>query len=324
MASEREVPAGDLRVLADLQRKVASGDVLIRDVQELLNRPPVHKWNGDMTKLLLPPDKQINIWRRYVAERGYHTGQGEKDIKKFPDPPALTEEDVRDGYQGVALFYGFRSFADSALFGWEEIYTRRPHDMSRRIVFTDGVMQLRYGAKTRPTGWFWRKVNLTPAHRHERRGEAVSRLRDGESLMGFEWFQLFGITHRYLMDYMCVFPENTIGAHKHARRQLARVAHAIQSANPDNPEIGTIVKELETIGKELEAARPEFPSLYLGDIEFRLLLPRRADDVDYENVGGDSAIIRVSASDRDGVILSALGPDFSMAGLSRCWPLLRE
>jgi len=317
MASEHEVPAGDLRVLADLQRKVASGDVLIRDIQELLNHPPVHKWDGDVKKLLLLPDKQINIWRRYVMERGYHTGQNEKDLVKFPEPPALTDDDIRDGYQGVALFYGFRSIAQSAEYGWEEVYVRRPHSMSRRIVFNDEVMKLRSGAKPRPTGWFWRKINLTPTQRPERRNDVIAKLRDDESMMAFEWFQLFGITHRYLMDYMCAFPEDIIGSRKHARRRLARFARVVQSVKPDNAEI-------DNIAKQLEVPRSEFPSLYLGDIELMPLLPHRVDDVDYENFRGGAAIIRVSESHHSGVILSSLDPDFSMAGLSRCWPLLRE
>lgn len=97
----------------------------------MLNMPPVHKWDGDVSALFLSPDRQIRAWSQFIEKRGYHTGQQSLALTAIPPAPVLSDKDKKYGFHSVCLFYGFGapednpdspvSTAYSALFGWEEI-----------------------------------------------------------------------------------------------------------------------------------------------------------------------------------------------------------
>ena len=302
MASEKSLDEGALRVMADLQRKVASGDITLRQLQELLNKPTVHKWDGDVSKLILPPEKQVQVWEHHIKARGYHTGQQPEMLKKVPEPPTLSEQDIADGYQGVCLFYGWSRngeelhVADSAEIGWEEITMRFAHHASRCIAFKKDLLTLRAGAKQRPIGWFWRKINLTPRNQKQSLCDVV--VGANESMLSFEWFQLIGITHTYFVDYMCAFPKDQFGTRAQRRGNLQRLSRRLSDKTP--PEVAEGIQELEK-------QRPELPTQLLGDLN-AARLPSRVDDNDWEKGG----FLRFSAHREYGAInvnLSALSGD---------------
>lgn len=316
MASEERLAKGALRVLADLQRKVASGDVRIHDVQQLLNKPPTQKWDGDVSKLILPPEKQVQAWERYIHARGYHTGQNPELMKDVPEPPTLSEQDIADGYQGVCLFYGWPkrgdkgedvNVANSALFGWEEINMRFAHHASRCVVFKDGLLKLRAGAKKRPVGWFWRKINLMPRNRKKRLYDITVGI--NESMLSFEWFQFAGITHTYFVDYMCAFPEDQFGVREFQRNRKALKRMLGDKLLTDEPR-----------------KMPELPTQLLGDLS-TASLPSRADDNDWEQFSG-GGFIRFGARREHGIAnvdLSVLPSNGPFAGQSPgVYGLLRD
>ncbi len=79
---------------------------------------------------LCPVSAQITAWRK--ANRKMRWGIPEKVFETISAPPRLTDTDIRDGFAGVILSYGFgddgQGNADAALSGklaWDFAVKRR-------------------------------------------------------------------------------------------------------------------------------------------------------------------------------------------------------
>jgi hypothetical protein len=61
--------------------------------------------NQDTERPILPINNQIRAWRR--ANRKMSWGISKAEFERIEIAPALIETDQRNGFIGVAIFYGF-------------------------------------------------------------------------------------------------------------------------------------------------------------------------------------------------------------------------
>lgn len=273
-------------------------DVYLCELRDLMHRIRVRQWNGNMRSLFKSPEAQARLWGEYFRRNRGEMEMSESRLASIPRAPKLTDKDIEDGYHGVVLFYGFRSLRQSILCGWNEIVQSHPHCRSRRIVFSDNAMEYRDGANPRPNGWFWRKVNLLPKHRSKDRRGSLSVLGDDESMMSFEWFQLFGVTHCHLVEVINEFSRSG------ALRWMDKAIKGAVSASASPPK------------------RPRFTDMFIGDIELCPLLSEH--DNDDEMFRSCPVVIRASWYGNGGISLLSHPLDFVLGEESKCWPLLRK
>jgi hypothetical protein len=160
--------------------------------------------------MLLPIIKQIKAWQRANRKMGW--GIERVAFQTIGPPPSITEHDLRDGFAGVGLFYGFgedgKGDSDSVLSGrlaWEYALKswRVKTWQCEYIDFnkSDNI-RLRPGAPPRPRGFYFAK--LQPGVKYQ--SITVSRLRkaflDGQTGCGPEGIQLLAVTNTHLRKMM--------------------------------------------------------------------------------------------------------------------------
>ena len=115
------------------------------------------------------------------------------------------------GFSGTALFYGFgddgSTGSDAVLSGklaWE-FSCRNRKGKSWQCEYIDFSkpedIRLRPDAPTRPKGFYYAKIQLV-ARFQKMTVNQVRRTLDGDTGLGPEGFQLLGITHHHLVDWM--------------------------------------------------------------------------------------------------------------------------
>ena len=160
--------------------------------------------------LVLPVHEQIKAWRR--ANRRMRWGIREDEFRGIEEPPTITGSDIKDGFIGAVLFYGFgddgSENSDPFLSGklaweyakkrwWTETWQCEYIDFEGRM---DDI-RLRPGARARPKGFYFAKIQ--PGDKYQ--SLTVARLRktlQNETGCGPEGIQLLTITHRHFQGLM--------------------------------------------------------------------------------------------------------------------------
>jgi hypothetical protein len=160
---------------------------------------------------LLPVAVQIKAWRKAVRQMRWSISEGElADAAALP-LPVLTDEERKQGFAGTALFYGFgddgSNGSDAVLSGkltWE--YTCRSRKgKTWQCEYVDfnkpDDIRLNPDAPRRPKGFYFAKIQLG-ARFQQMTVNQMRRSLDGDTGLGPEGFQLLGITHPHLADWM--------------------------------------------------------------------------------------------------------------------------
>ena len=163
----------------------------------------------DLSRLLLPVKKQIQAWHK--ANRRMKWGINREAFENIEPPPTLTEEDRKQDFIGVILFYGFgddgSGNADPVLSGkvaWEyAVKSKRGKTWQCEYIDfnrSDDI-RLRPGAPARPKGFYFAKFqpggrfqSSTVSHVRKNLGKATG--------CGPEGIQLLAITHRHFQTLM--------------------------------------------------------------------------------------------------------------------------
>jgi hypothetical protein len=160
-------------------------------------------------RLILPVHKQIKTWRRAGRRMGW--GIEEEDIRRIKTPPPITQEDLENGFIGVALFYGFgddgTGNSDPVLSGkraweyarkrwWSETWQCEYIDFDR----TEDI-RLRPGAPVRPKGFYYAKIQLGEKNLSLTVSQFRKRLEKATGC-GPEGIQFLAVTHRHLQGLM--------------------------------------------------------------------------------------------------------------------------
>jgi hypothetical protein len=171
-----------------------------------LKEPPdVHK------DPILPVTAQIKAWRKAIRQMGWSISDDElANLAAWPGP-ALTDEDRDQGFAGTALFYGFgvngSDRSDAVLSGklaWEYACRSRKGKtwQCEYIDFNKpDDIRLRPDAPPRPKGFYFAKIQLGARFQKMTVNQLRRTLGDDTGL-GSEGFQLLGITHPHLADWM--------------------------------------------------------------------------------------------------------------------------
>ena len=168
------------------------------------------KKKGDIQgQFLLSIQEQIKAWRQ--SNRRMRWGIRKDEMDRIKTPPPITESDVKDGFIGAVLFYGFgdNGFgkSDPVLSGklawefarkkwWTETWQCEYIDFER----TDNI-RLRPDAPPRPKGFYFAK--LRPGEKYQ--SLTVAQLRKhlhNETGCGPEGIQFLAITHRHFQKLM--------------------------------------------------------------------------------------------------------------------------
>ena len=167
------------------------------------------KRNQDSNELILPIREQVKAWQNANRKMGW--GIREEEVERLARMPALTEDDIQQGFIGAALFYGFgddgSGNADAILSGklaWEYAGKRR-RGKTWQCEYVDfnkpEDIRLRPGAPARPKGFYYAKIQ--PGNRFQ--NLTVSQLRKNlrnATGCGPEGFQFLAITHPHFADLM--------------------------------------------------------------------------------------------------------------------------
>jgi hypothetical protein len=159
--------------------------------------------------LILPAQDQIKAWRKADRKMGWGITQDEFDM--LESLPTLSDENRRQGFRGIVLFYGFgddgSGHADAVLSGklaWEYACKRRKHKtwQCEYVDFKKSEdIRLRPGATARPRGFYW--AMLHPGERHMNMTVSQLRKKLGTNTgCGPEGFQLLAVTHTHFTDLM--------------------------------------------------------------------------------------------------------------------------
>ncbi len=154
-------------------------------------------------------NEQIGAWRKANRKMGW--GIGKDTFDRIEMPPPLTETDRKEGFTGVALFYGFgrhaADYADPVLSGklaWEYAKKRR-RGKTWQCEYIDfnrvDDIRLRPGAPLRPKGFYYAKFQPGEKYLHS----TVARIRrqfNRETGCGPEGLQLLSITHSHFLMLM--------------------------------------------------------------------------------------------------------------------------
>ena len=172
----------------------------------LLKEPP-----GIDGKHMLTLRSQIKAWRKACRRMNWNIADREWDSLGALTPPALTEDDRIQGYVETVLFYGFgdgeADCSDAVLSGkmaWE--YACRSRERKTwQCEYVDfnkpEDIRLRPGAPGRPKGFYFAKIQLG-ARFQEMTVNQLRKSLEGDTGLGPEGFQLLGITHTHLADWM--------------------------------------------------------------------------------------------------------------------------
>jgi hypothetical protein len=160
---------------------------------------------------ILPVTVQIRAWRKAIRQMGWSISNGElANLAELPSP-ALTDEDRSRGFVGTALFYGFgvngSDRCDAVLSGklaWEYACRSRKGKtwQCEYIGFNkQDDIRLRPDAPPRPKGFYFAKIQLGALFQPMTVNQLRRSLGDDTGL-GPEGFQLLGITHPHIADWM--------------------------------------------------------------------------------------------------------------------------
>jgi hypothetical protein len=162
---------------------------------------------------ILPVSRQIRAWRKACRQMDWAISEDELANLAALPPPALTAEDRSQGFVGTALFFGFGNgglgVSDAVLSGklaWEyAVRSRKGKTWQCEYIDFNKPddIRLRPGAPCRPKGFYYAKIQLGARFQKMTVNQLRSTLDDITGL-GPEGFQLLGITHPHIADWMNV------------------------------------------------------------------------------------------------------------------------
>ena len=154
-------------------------------------------------------DRQVKAWRKANRKMGW--GITKQEFETLPEPPALTESDIKDGFFGVILSYGFgddgAGYSDAVLSGrmaWEYAGKRR-HKRTWQCQYIDfgkaDHFRLRLEAPKRPKGFYCAKLNTGESFISTTVSKMLKSL-ENDTGCGPEGIQFLAITHPNFADLM--------------------------------------------------------------------------------------------------------------------------
>jgi hypothetical protein len=163
------------------------------------------------TDPILPQAIQIKAWRNAIQRMGWPVSEEElAKIAALP-LPAVTDDERRQGLAGAFIFYGFgnngSNGSNAVLSGrraWEyACSSRKGKTWQCEYIDFDKPddIRLRPDAPARPKGFYFAKIQLG-ARLQKMTVNQLRRNLDGDTGLGPEGFQLLGITHPHLADWM--------------------------------------------------------------------------------------------------------------------------
>ena len=160
--------------------------------------------------VLCPVSDQIAAWRK--ANHKMRWRIPEKEFEMISAPPRLTDTDIRDGFFGVILSYGFgddgQGNADAALSGklaWNfAVKRRKPKKWHCEYIDFDHSEHFRLcpTAPIRPKGFYFTKIRHGERFQHLTVSEFRKRIGPQDTGCGPEGFQLLTITHPHFASPM--------------------------------------------------------------------------------------------------------------------------
>ena len=159
--------------------------------------------------LILPKQEQIKAWRK--ANRKMDWGILPDEFDVLQDPPLISPEDRRQGFNGTVLFYGFgddgSGSADAVLSGklaWEYACRRRKNKtwQCEYIDFRRPEdIRLRPGAPARPRGFYWAWLHTGERNIHLTVTQVRKKLETATGCAS-EGFQLLAVSHTHFTNLM--------------------------------------------------------------------------------------------------------------------------
>ena len=154
---------------------------------------------------------QIKAWRKAIRQMRWSISDGELDDLAAWRCPELSDDDRRQGFVGTVVFYGFGDDASdgsdplhSGKKAWEYACRSRK-GKTWQCEYIDfnrpDDIRLRPEAPPRPKGFYLAAIQLGARFQ----AMTVNQLRrtlDDSTGLGPEGFQLLGITHPHLADWM--------------------------------------------------------------------------------------------------------------------------
>jgi uncharacterized protein YndB with AHSA1/START domain len=159
--------------------------------------------------VFLPASEQIRAWRKANHKMEWGILPDEFDV--LEDPPLISPEDRRQGFNGTVLFYGFgddgSGSADAVLSGklaWEYACKRR-NRKTWQCEYVDFQrpedIRLRSGAPGRPRGFYWAFLHTGERNIHLTVSQVRKKLETNTGCAS-EGFQLLAVTHPHFADLM--------------------------------------------------------------------------------------------------------------------------
>ena len=169
-------------------------------------------WNKTDTSdnRIVSVSKQIAVWRK--VNRRMRWRIPDEEFEAISETPNLTDTDIRDGFSGVILSYGFgddgQGNADTVLSGklaWDYAVKKWGKSQTWQCEYVDFTQtdhfRLRPDAAPRPKGFYFAKFRFAEYFP----SITVAKFRKqmiGDTGCGPEGIQLLTITHRHLADLM--------------------------------------------------------------------------------------------------------------------------
>jgi hypothetical protein len=160
---------------------------------------------------ILPVEEQIKAWRKAAKRMRWPISEAELADLPSLQSPAMTGEDMNQGFLGSGLFYGFGDSGSdgsnavlSGKLAWEyACQSRRGKTWQCEYIDFNRPddIRLRPGAPPRPKGFYSARIQLGKRFQMMTVNQLRKTLDDSTGL-GPEGFQLLGITHPHLADWM--------------------------------------------------------------------------------------------------------------------------
>ena len=160
--------------------------------------------------LVLPMHKQIRRWR--IVNRQRRLGIPGEEFAQITSVPALTDNDLKDGYVGSILSYGFgdngSGFSDPVLSGkvawlhavkqwWLQTWQCKYIDFDKK-----DHIRLRPSSQMRPKGFYFAKFKPGTEFISWTVSKFIKTLPSGTTGMGPEGIQFLTITHTHIPKLM--------------------------------------------------------------------------------------------------------------------------
>ena len=163
----------------------------------------------EKVRLILPLEAQIRAWHKANRRMGW--GIKGEEFESIGLRLLITDEDRRDGFLGVGLFYGFgddgHGHADSVLSGrlaWEYARKRKKRKTwhCEYVHFDEPEhIRLRPGAPPRPKGFYFAKFQSGERFQALTISQVLKRLNKATGC-GPEGIQFLAITHPHVQGMM--------------------------------------------------------------------------------------------------------------------------